>query len=267
LQYLSYPILSLTHIVVMLKHLQFSITCLLLFLFTSGAFAQQGTVAAGGEATGTGGSMSYSIGQVDYLMYSSSHGSLSLGLQQSWFTVPLVYQIPETLISGGDIQCFNASEYLLVGGPGNEFIVDAYGHADLIAGKSILLKPGTRVELHGSLHARISTDWCQPQQNLLSSTFTEPEPIKQSFDEVPVSGFFKVYPNPTTGDFTLELLKVEEASLLLVEIYTMQGSIIMSKELIPASHHRFSLADRQSGVYIIRVMNNNQIGTSRIIKQ
>ncbi len=55
----------------MLKLLQFSITCLLLFLFTSGAFAQEGTVAAGCEATGTGGSMSYSIGQVDYLMYSS----------------------------------------------------------------------------------------------------------------------------------------------------------------------------------------------------
>jgi len=250
-----------------MKHTITLLTLLLGLCCQHHLFAQQGTVAAGGEATGTGGTMSYSIGQVDYLMYSSSHGSLSLGLQQSWFTVPLVYQVPETLISGGDIQCFNASEYLLVGGPGNDFIVDAYGHADLIAGKSIILKPGTQVMLHGSLHARISTDWCQPQQNLLASTFSEPEPIMHSFDEVPVSGFFKVYPNPTTGDFTLEMLKVEEASLLLVEIYTMQGSIIMSKELIPASHHQFSLSDRQSGVYIIRVVNNNQIGTSRIIKQ
>ncbi len=41
-------------------------TCLCLCVATI-AMAQQGNVAAGGDASGTGGSMSYSIGQVDYL--------------------------------------------------------------------------------------------------------------------------------------------------------------------------------------------------------
>jgi hypothetical protein len=44
------------------------------------SFAQQSPVSAGGEATGTGGSMSYSIGQVSY----KSNNQMTDGVQQPY---------------------------------------------------------------------------------------------------------------------------------------------------------------------------------------
>lgn len=55
-----------------------------LFLFwgMSGAYAQSNTLAAGGEATGSGGSLSYSVGQVDYIQATGSGGTANQGVQQ-----------------------------------------------------------------------------------------------------------------------------------------------------------------------------------------
>jgi len=55
-----------------------------LFLFWgfSEIKAQSNTLAAGGEAAGSGGNLSYSIGQVDYILATGSGGSASQGVQQ-----------------------------------------------------------------------------------------------------------------------------------------------------------------------------------------
>lgn len=52
------------------------------------SFAQQNTTASGGNATGTGGSVSYSVGQTDYISASGPTGSINQGVQQ-------VYQIED----------------------------------------------------------------------------------------------------------------------------------------------------------------------------
>ena len=46
--------------------------------------AQEAIPAAGGDATGNGGSVSYSIGQVDYSTNTSTNGSVSEGVQQPY---------------------------------------------------------------------------------------------------------------------------------------------------------------------------------------
>ena len=46
--------------------------------------AQEAIPAAGGDATGNGGSVSYSIGQVDYSTNTSANGSVSEGVQQPY---------------------------------------------------------------------------------------------------------------------------------------------------------------------------------------
>jgi hypothetical protein len=50
-------------------------------------FAQQSTNAAGGEATGTNGTVSYTVGQVDYINFSNSEVSISLGVQQPYILI------------------------------------------------------------------------------------------------------------------------------------------------------------------------------------
>jgi hypothetical protein len=46
--------------------------------------AQQAVMAAGGEATGSGGSMSYSVGQIVYTTATGTNGSANQGVQQPY---------------------------------------------------------------------------------------------------------------------------------------------------------------------------------------
>ena len=52
-------------------------------------FAQAALTASGGEAVGDGGSLSYTIGQVDYIQASGSGGTASQGVQQA-FTITVL---------------------------------------------------------------------------------------------------------------------------------------------------------------------------------
>jgi Secretion system C-terminal sorting domain len=45
-------------------------------------YSQQNTVASGGDASGAGGTVSYTIGQIDYEALSSASGTVTQGVQQ-----------------------------------------------------------------------------------------------------------------------------------------------------------------------------------------
>ena len=62
---------------------------LFLFIFVS-SYSQKNTVVSGGVATGTNGSSSYSIGQVDYKTQLSTTGFISQGVQQPYEVIVLV---------------------------------------------------------------------------------------------------------------------------------------------------------------------------------
>jgi opacity protein-like surface antigen len=66
-------------------------------LWASLAQAQESANASGGDATGSGGTIAYSIGQVVYTTYTGSSGSVAQGVQQAYeiFTV----DIEETTLS------------------------------------------------------------------------------------------------------------------------------------------------------------------------
>jgi len=55
---------------------------LLLFWGLAHGLAQQNTVTAGGDASGTDGTISYSIGQIDYIQATGSGGTANQGVQQ-----------------------------------------------------------------------------------------------------------------------------------------------------------------------------------------
>jgi hypothetical protein len=44
-------------------------------------YSQNSTLSSGGQATGTGGSVSYSVGQIAYSSLSGTNGSLIQGVQ------------------------------------------------------------------------------------------------------------------------------------------------------------------------------------------
>jgi len=65
------------------KNLKLSVV-LLLGLGITGLQAQESVNATGGDASGSGGSVSYSVGQVAYQTYTRTNGSVSEGVQQPY---------------------------------------------------------------------------------------------------------------------------------------------------------------------------------------
>ena len=75
------------------------------------SFSQQNTVTTGGDASGSNGSISYTVGQIDYLNASGSNGSINEGVQQP-------YEFFTTGI--GEI---NLIQVELYPNPTNEFVI------------------------------------------------------------------------------------------------------------------------------------------------
>ena len=103
--------------------------------------------------------------------------------------------------------------------------------------------------------------WCLPIQS--PSIVTVPTGI----EEVSKQSFFKVYPNPTTGSFTLELSEVSETSVVKVEIYGMRGEKTLNDKFTGEKKHEFSLESKPIGIYFIRVFCGDNLGSQKIIKQ
>jgi len=85
--------------------------------------------------------------------------------------------------------------------------------------------------------------------------------------EIGENEFFKLYPNPTDGTFTLELTTMEFKQGITVEIYTMLGGRVFSIELPPQRQQPLSLEGQQPGMYIIRVIQGDRFSVERLIKR
>lgn len=67
-----------------MKHKKTVMCVAFLLLSLGGLHAQQNTATTGGEATGSGGTASYSVGQVTYTTANGSNGSIAQGVQQPY---------------------------------------------------------------------------------------------------------------------------------------------------------------------------------------
>ena len=59
-------------------------TLILLTLGLTKSYAQQASTATGGDASGSGGTVAYSVGQVVYVTNTGSNGSVAQGVQQPY---------------------------------------------------------------------------------------------------------------------------------------------------------------------------------------
>lgn len=79
------------------QHIKLIIALLGLLYWPGELFSQENTDAAGGNAYGTGGTVSYSIGQLDYLTATGPGGTITDGVQQP-YEIMIVSGIEDTTI-------------------------------------------------------------------------------------------------------------------------------------------------------------------------
>jgi hypothetical protein len=90
------------------------------------------------------------------------------------------------------------------------------------------------------------------------SVLQEIMPIDALFD-------FTVYPNPTDGNFTIDLFNTDAAPYL-VEIFNSSG-VLVSRAYNSANPLSISRSDLPDGVYLVRVSVRGESVTKRLMGQ
>jgi hypothetical protein len=177
-------------------------------------------------------------------------------------TPPPNRSLQDKTITSGMSACADATLTMLIAGNGTTYTVQNGGSVNHIAGHNIIYYPGTRVELGGYLHAYISTVFCDPYVQPIVTA-----PIAAGVPEGPVNGLFRIYPNPTTGLFTLEMKGLSGSAQANIEICGILGNSLLDKDIMLDRKQEFSLADKPVGVYVIHVTCGGISETAKIIKR
>ena len=171
-------------------------------------------------------------------------------------------------IAEGQNVCFEALQTITTGGS-DIFVVENGASANLVAGQKILMLPGTHAKDGSYLHALISgVGFCSglPLSIIASKTEEETQLTHTIAETLSDERFFKIYPNPTTGIFTLELNSVNDSGSVKIEIFNLLGERILNTEQKTNSHYQFDLSGNKAGVYFIRVNSSGRINQKKLIK-
>lgn len=165
--------------------------------------------------------------------------------------------------------CFAARQMITVAGTGTSFIVENASAVSLVAGESIHLLPQMIVEPGAYFRAYIdeSGNYCNPVSMLTVKN-------KEVIDSVPTisdagknQSFFSIYPNPTSGMLTLELKPTEPSAEILIELFSIIGEKISSRVLFGKGIYQLDISDKAPGIYIVRLVREDQNGFEKIIKR
>ncbi len=182
--------------------------------------------------------------------------------------IPEYFVVQDSIITAGELACFSATTQILVAGNGSTFIVNPGASAELIAGESIVLLPGTAVAQGGHLHARITTDSTYCAQPALKPTL--PKLSDQTITISNKGGIetgLIVYPNPTHGIFRFEPLEKPGNSAHKAEIFNMMGKKVALLKFAGDLPYLIDISGQPNGIYLIRISNEIKIQSAKVIKK
>ncbi len=184
-------------------------------------------------------------------------------------TLTMTVNVPVNAAISGNvtlphIRCYDATNTIAVAGGGNAFTVQSGASVTMIAGQRIDFLPGSRVFPGGYLHGYIapSGPYCPtvpPNAPVHTGIAVTEQDVPQTF--------FRVYPNPTTGDLTVEMNREANPVQADIVIYDSQGGKILSTRMNGGITRTLSLSARPAGLYFIRVISGNRVETRKVVRQ
>ncbi|MDP1621874.1 MAG: YCF48-related protein [Bacteroidales bacterium] len=183
--------------------------------------------------------------------------------------IPSTVSLLNIVVANSETNCYNALQTIYVAGNGNTFNVQAGGSATLIAGQNIIYLPGTTADSGSYMlgYITLNGNYCTTPSNPLVSNLLKDGESLTTGNNVPVTDNFRIYPNPTTGMFTLEQTGFISDQTLKLEIYTMLGKRLISDNIAVEKKHQFNLSEVPAGIYLIRIMTGEKIETIKLVKQ
>ncbi len=179
--------------------------------------------------------------------------------------------------------CFEASETISVGGDA-PFEAMPASTVSLVAGQSIVMLPGTHAHYGSNLRAWISDGtYCSglpllsKKEEIAEDAFLPAKasevpadsgfPLKNTSIHRNIETFFRIYPNPTPGLFTLELPEYEQHLEVEVHIFSMRGTMLQQHASAGSRELVFDLSEQPAGVYFVRVMAGGRVEVRRVVKR
>lgn len=170
-------------------------------------------------------------------------------------------------LTNGEEGCYDATDTITVEGSGTTVEVQSGGTATFIAGGTILLKPGFHSHSGSatSIYITTTSDYCSSLPPLIATPDTVVEealinPELYVNDESNIN----IYPNPTTGNFTIDFMgKITTADILLLNF---QGQQLMEQQCKEQLKKDIDISHLPGGMYIIVIKTEEKIVTRKIIK-
>ncbi len=95
---------------------------------------------------------------------------------------------------------------------------------------------------------------------ILTQGYQQAEVVTTSIEELEITANYKLYPNPTVGNATLELETQNADTQVSILIYSIDGKQIYSKSVGLLSGVKsivsFDLSNQANGVYYINILNS-----------
>ena len=222
------------------------------------------TVNAGGSANVIAGQKIFFKPGTKVFTGGYLHGHITTNNEYCMPSVPAVRSVPTTNIASGITSCLDATQTIDVAGNSKTFTVQNGGNATFVAGTRISFLPGTRVYSGGIMHGYITTtgQYCGTKEVEISIS-QEEEPGKQPEGK---SGY-RIYPNPTTGQFILEYSGEIMRRPITTEIFDMRGENVFRRKFEGSKKYEISLEGQLPGIYVLRVISGENAEVFKIIKR
>ena len=231
----------------------------------SSLFAQEATLSAGGDVGGTGGSVSFSIGQAVYTAIDIPANTLIQGVQQpnpvntfpaTQLVLKCTNQHDKVLLQWKTETEVNSSHFSIEkSGDGEKFLPIGTATASVNSNSLKNYSSTDKEPVNGRNYYRIKEvdrDGKYMYSNVVSTVFDKTISI--------------VYPNPTSGNITLKVNNFSEASLSY-QLVNVDGKTLKAN-IIKASETLIQLTHFPSGTYILNIigMDNSMSKSFKIVK-
>jgi len=77
---------------------------------------------------------------------------------------------------------------------------------------------------------------------------------------------FNIYPNPTSGHFTLEFKDEDCSEAFRIEIYNLVGKQVYKRERVSSQKLDINLSSHSQGLFIIKTICGDKVFTKKLIK-
>jgi hypothetical protein len=181
--------------------------------------------------------------------------------------VPTNETVQNVTVASGTDTCFNALQVITVAGDGTTFTVENGGSATFIAGQKISFMPGTTVQSGGYMHGYITltNEYC----GMLPPALVGSQAGETTISALPermLNQTVRIYPNPTTGTFSIEVKGSSQSGITHVEIYTMGGVKALSRKCEGVRTLEVSAPQLTPGMYFIHVYTGSDKTVEKLIK-